>query len=115
MAQRTQVVLEDDLEGGPASETVTFALDGVTYEIDLHEDNAQRLRDDLAPWIAHGRRSGGRKLSRRRGVSAPPPAPAGRRTDIGEVRQWARDHGFQVSDRGRVSTAVQEAYDQAHG
>ena len=57
MAQRIQVILEDDIDGGAAAETVTFALDGVTYEIDLSEDNARKLRDDLATWVGHARRS----------------------------------------------------------
>ena len=51
MVQRTQIVLEDDVDGGPADETVKFGLDGVTYEIDLSKDNAEKLRDVLASWI----------------------------------------------------------------
>ena len=47
VAKRTVVVLEDDLDGGPADETVTFALDGVSYEIDLSSSNAGRLRESL--------------------------------------------------------------------
>lgn len=112
MAQRVQVVLEDDVEGGPASETVTFGIDGVTYEIDLNEENAERLREDLAHWVGHARRSGGRKTSGRRGAPTP---PAASRADVSAVREWARENGFQVSDRGRVSKAVQDAYDKAHG
>lgn len=56
MAQRTRVVLLDDLDGGPAAETVSFALDGVGYEIDLSEEHAAQLRDDLARWVGHARR-----------------------------------------------------------
>src|SRR6476659_1610612 len=64
MAQKVQVVLVDDVDGGDASETVTFALDGVTYEIDLNEDNAAKLRDAFATWVGHGRRVSGRASSR---------------------------------------------------
>ncbi len=109
MAQRMQMVLEDDVDGGEASETVTFGLDGVTYEIDLNDKNARRFRDDLSTWVGHARRSGGRKSTGRRGV-----APAGRRADLSQVRAWARSNGHQVSDRGRVSAVVQDAYDKAH-
>ncbi len=56
MAQRTRVVLVDDLDGGPAAETVRFALDGAAYEIDLSEQHAAQLRDDLARWVGHARR-----------------------------------------------------------
>ena len=63
MAQKVQVLLVDDLDGGEARETVSFALDGVTYEIDLSEANASKMRDQLAKWIGHARRSGGRKMS----------------------------------------------------
>lgn len=110
MAQRTQIVLEDDVDGGNADETVTFALDGATYEIDLSTGNADKLRDSLAPWIGHARKSGGRRSSARRTAAA----GGGRRQDLSAVRSWARSAGHQVSDRGRVSAAVQEAYDKAH-
>ncbi len=110
MAQRTQIVLEDDVDGGTADETVTFGLDGVSYEIDLSAKNANRLRDALATWIGHGRRSGGRRVTGRR-ASAP---SGGRRNDLSSVREWARANGHSVSDRGRVAASVQEAYDKAH-
>lgn len=108
MAQRTLVVIEDDIDKSPAAETVTFGLDGVSYEIDLSESNAAKLRDALAPWVAHGRRSGGRKVSRRGSGGG------GKRPDLGLVRDWARSSGFKVSDRGRISVEVQGAYDAAH-
>lgn len=110
MAQRVQIVLEDDVDGGVASETVTFGLDGVTYEIDLNDKNAARLRDSLSTWVGHARSSSSRRGGRRRASTR----PAGRRSDLSEVREWARNSGFTVSDRGRVSAAVQEAYDKAH-
>ena len=65
MAQHVQVVLVDDLDGGKASETVSFALDGVAYEIDLSDKNAAKLRDALATWVGHARRAGGRSSARR--------------------------------------------------
>ena len=112
MAQRVQIVLEDDLDGGTAAETVTFGLDGVSYEIDLSDKNAGKLRDEFASWIGHARRSGGRRTTSRRVAGGS--SSASSRRDLSAVRAWARANGHQVSDRGRVSAAVQEAYDKAH-
>ena len=105
-----QVVLIDDIDGGPADETVTFALDGVTYETDLSAQHAAELREALAGYIAAARRTGGRAVARRAARRG------GQRAEskAGEVREWARAQGFQVSERGRVSREVQEAYDRAH-
>ncbi len=104
MAQKTIVIVEDDLGGGAADESVTFALDGVTYEIDLSEANARTRRDSLSRYIAAGRRVGG---ARRVGGSAPA------RTDkeqLDAMRRWARENGYEVSSRGRISKVVRDAY-----
>ena len=71
MAKRTITVLQDDLDGSDATETVSFAVDGVSYEIDLNDDNAARLRDDLAVWTAHATRVGGRRRTGSSAASAP--------------------------------------------
>ena len=110
MAQRVEVVLIDDVDGGHAEETVSFALDGVSYEIDLSDKNAKKLRDALAPWTGSARRSGGGRGGRRRSSSA----GGAKRTDLASVREWARANGYQVSDRGRISAEIQAAYDKAH-
>jgi hypothetical protein len=111
MAQRVEVILVDDKDGGSATETVTFALDGVSYEIDLSEKNAKSLRDDFGKWTGFARRSGssstGRRGAGRRSASS-------RRTDLAAVREWARANGHTVSDRGRISAEIQAAYDKAH-
>jgi len=106
MAQRVQVILEDDYDGGSADETVAFSLDGAEYEIDLSSKNAASLRDALAPWTAHARKVGGRR--RRGGKSS-----AGSNSSS-DIRAWAAANGFEVSSRGRVSAEVREAYDKAH-
>jgi hypothetical protein len=105
MAQRVQVILEDDYDGGTAEETVSFALDGAEYEIDLSSENAAGLRDALAPWLAHARKTGGR---RKRGAK-----PAGD-SSTSEIRAWALANGHDVSSRGRVSSELREAYERAH-
>jgi hypothetical protein len=110
MAQRVQYLLVDDIDGGEAVEAVSFSLDGVSYEIDLSAANAKKLRNDLATWVGHARRSGGRKSSHRAGSTA-----GQRRGDLHSVRDWARKNGHQVSDRGRISAGILAAYDKAHG
>ena len=112
MAQRVQVILVDDLNGGEANETVEFALDGVHYEIDLSDDNAAKLRDDFATWIGQARRAGGRRQTRRRGGSAG--TSGGRSDELSKIREWGRENGYKVSSRGRVSQELQDAYAAAH-
>ena len=107
MAQKVHITLEDDLDGGEATETVSFGLDGRTYEIDLNDKNAQALRDSLARYVAAGRRSGGSRAT-----------AAKRRTQVGpsarEIRDWARSNGQKVPDRGRIPADVREAFEASH-
>lgn len=113
MAQRVNVVLVDDLDGGDAAETVSFALDGVDYEIDLSEQHAGELRNALALYIGHGRRTGGRRRkSPGSGAGARAAAPGG--PSAAEIRAWARENGWDVPERGRVAAEVREAYTAAH-
>lgn len=84
MARKTTVVLEDDLDGGPASHGISFALEGVDYEIDLNDSNAAKLRDALAPYVAAGRRTGGRRQQ------AAPAVRGNRAKYLSDVRDWAR-------------------------
>ncbi len=111
MAQKVQITLVDDLDGGEASETIEFSLDGTSYEIDLSAQNAQKLRDSLASYIAEARRSGNRRRGGRTRSSARSSGGAGSASDI---REWARSNGFTVSDRGRVSAEIRRAYEAAH-
>ncbi|WP_129841690.1 Lsr2 family protein [Streptomyces sp. RFCAC02] len=110
MAQKVQVLLLDDLSGGEADETVTFALDGRTYEIDLNAENADKLRNALDPYVKAGRRAGGR-ASRARGRAAS--SGGGSNQDTAAIRAWARENGHKVNDRGRIPADVLEAYKKA--
>jgi hypothetical protein len=115
MAQKVHIVLEDDLDGSEASETVSFALDGTSYEIDLNEDNAAKLRDALALYIGHGRKvsgGGGRRGGRRGATGAG--ASGGGGTSAKEIREWARENGHEVPERGRIPAEVRSAYESAH-
>lgn len=107
MAQIREVRLVDDLDGSQGTETVNFALDGRSLEIDLNEANAARLRDVLAPYVAAARRAGSATVSQsrsRRGTGA-----ADRKVNAA-VREWARNQGMKVSERGRIPSDVIEAY-----
>jgi len=117
MAQKIHIVLEDDLDGSEATETVSFGLDGTSYEIDLNDEHAEELRGALATYVGHARKvsgtrrgggggGGGRRSS---GSSSNGSGPSAK-----EVREWARENGYEVPDRGRVSAEVREAYDAAH-
>ncbi|MFJ7337755.1 Lsr2 family protein [Streptomyces sp. NPDC101110] len=111
MAQKVQVLLVDDLDGGEADETVTFALDGKTYEIDLTTSNADKLRGLLEPYVKGGRRTGGR-ASGGRGKAR---ATSSGSQDTAAIRAWAKENGYEVNDRGRVPATIREAYEKANG
>lgn len=109
MAQKVEVHLEDDLDGGPADHTLTFALDGKDYEIDLSDANAEKLREALRPFAEAGRkatRSSGPRNTRSRAVGSGP--------DTAKIRAWAMENGYEISDRGRIHQTVREAYYAAH-
>ena len=113
MAQKVLVQLVDDLDGTSSNDiaTVTFGLDGVSYEIDLNEDNATNLRDHLSEFIASARRTGGRV---KRGSAVGGSTGSGRnREQTQAIREWAKKNGHDVSDRGRIPAAVIAAFDAA--
>ena len=111
MAQKVLVEMLDDIDGTPAAHTVPFALDGITYEIDLSDDNAAALRDELARYIGAARRTGGRKVRVATGQSTAPTASDRERNQ--QIRAWANANGYEVSERGRLSSEVITAFEQA--
>jgi len=104
MAQKITVALEDDLDGGPADETVRFGLGGVQYAIDLNKKNARAFRKQLAPFVEHARKAG-------RGQRRPRTASTRQRS--GDIRAWAKGQGIPVSARGRIPASVVEQYEAA--
>lgn len=112
MAQKVTVQLVDDLDNGPADETVLFSLDGVAYEIDLSKKNASAFRDSLAPYVGPARKLGGRSATGRGPARRPRNASGDNRT--AEIREWARKNGHKVNERGRLSGSIVEAFDKAH-
>lgn len=109
MAQRTIVSFLDDFDGTEATGTVTFALDGTAYEIDLSDKNAATLRDGLAPFVAAARKVKGAKGAK--GTKAPAKPADGKPA---KVREWAAANGVEVNEKGRVPASVVEAYDAAN-
>lgn len=107
MAQKVKIILVDDLDEGVADETVRFALDGVTYEMDLSSGNASNLRTALEPFIAKARKTSTGRPARGRGAAA-------RNQDSAKIRQWARENGYTVNSRGRIQAEIQEAYQKAN-
>lgn len=107
MARKIIQQLVDDIDGtelGPGEgESILFAIGGTGYEIDLSNENADKLRQALAPYIAKSRRVA---AGRARGIRPPQ-----RRPDVGAIREWARSNGFEISERGRLSAEIVNAYD----
>lgn len=117
MAQKTVVTMIDDLTGEEAEHisAVEFALDGVTYQLDLSDENAAKLRDTLARYAGAGRRIGGRRRAARRvQASAKGGATGYNRETLKSIREWAKQNGHSVSDRGRLSAEVLTAWEAAH-
>jgi hypothetical protein len=111
MAKKVTVVEElvDDVDGGKAETTVSFALDGTSYEIDLNTKNAAKLRDALAPWVGHARKAGrgGKASGRKGGRTHVGPDPA-------TVRKWAASKNLKVSARGRIPGDVLAKFNAAN-
>lgn len=106
MVQKVNIVLEDDIDGTAADETVTFGLDGTTYEIDLSAANAAKLRDALGLYTGHGRKvttSGSRRRAAKAGGDTG--------TSAREIRDWARSNGHSVPERGRIPADVRAAFE----
>lgn len=105
--QKTVVTLIDDTDGTEASETITFAVDGRNYTLDLNEENAAKFRAALEPWIGSARKAG-----------APPAKPKVRgaldRAQAQAIREWAQAQGLHVGDRGRIPATVQKAWEDGH-
>jgi hypothetical protein len=104
VAKQVSVSFIDDLDGSDAAESVTFSLDGRGYEIDLSGDNAAKLRDALAPFVAGARRAG------RTAGPARVQRMVDNRGQSSAIRQWARDNGHDLADRGRIPANVIDAY-----
>lgn len=109
MAQKISILLVDDIDGSDAVETVRFGLDGTQYEIDLSSEHAEELRALAAPYVRSARKTSGSGRGSARTRNA-----AGNGTDSGKIRDWAKDRGIKVNDRGRVPADVVTQYEAAN-
>ncbi|MFC4856791.1 histone-like nucleoid-structuring protein Lsr2 [Actinophytocola glycyrrhizae] len=112
MAQKVLVQLVDDLDGTSSQDvsTVLFGLDGVSYEIDLSDANAERLRESLTEYVESARRIGGRI---KRGTRPAQPGKSANSGEAGQIREWALESGYELAGRGRIPSHVVEAYKEA--
>jgi hypothetical protein len=111
VAQKVQTLFIDDIDGGEAEGTVRFALDGAEYEIDLSAQHSDELHKALTNYITHARKVAGAQRQR---------AARGRRSaasslDTAKVREWAKQNGLDIKDRGRVPADVVEKYQASVG
>lgn len=105
MAQRVQILLEDDIDGSEASQTIAFALDGTSYEIDLNDKHATALRKAMSAYVDHARKAanGHGTARKRRSTSIAGHTPR-------EIRDWARTNNIEVPERGRIPGDVKEQF-----
>ncbi|HZN74459.1 MAG TPA: Lsr2 family protein [Micromonosporaceae bacterium] len=117
MARREIVVLEDDLDGGDAAETVKFGLDGVQYEIDLNSKNAGKLREAISPYVTAGRRvgRGGLTIGGRAASARSRGGATSDREQNKAIRSWAKKAGKPISDRGRIPQEIVDEYHKKAG
>jgi hypothetical protein len=118
VAKIVQETLVDDLDGSSADETVTFALDGTSYEIDLSKGNAKKLRDAVSSYVGSARKVGGGRVGRPRGRVGRPraaaTAAASGAAPTSEIRAWAKAKGLKVNERGRIPADVIAKYEAAN-
>ncbi len=109
MAKRTVILLEDDIGGSEANETLSFALDGTEYEIDLNNEHANELRQTLERFTTAARKTAGRSIRPAARKSSSQGAPNAK-----AVRLWAIENGLQVNTRGRIQSDIVEKFEAAH-
>jgi len=117
VAQRVQVILVDDLDGGQADETVKFGLDGFAYEIDLSHEHAGTLREALTDYVNVARKLGRYSVSGKAATTNAAPksrAPIDREQNKA-IREWAARVGKKISDRGRIAQSIVDEYNASAG
>lgn len=105
--RKYQVILVDDIDGSEAAKTVQFAYSGKEYEIELSEENIARLEEALEPFISNGRRVTSKRGGGRGRRGGAPSRSA-------QIREWAREQGIPVPDRGRIPNDVMKQFEEAH-
>ena len=112
MAQQFQVQYIDDLDGsnlGSVANTISFAFEGKEYSIDLSDENAAQFREVMAPYV-----NSGHPVTRSKAKLARKSSGRSSAGDTKAIREWARDNGYEVSDRGRIPAGIVEAFAAAN-
>lgn len=106
MATVTTTHVVDDIDGTDGASTIRFSIGRSRYEIDLSEENLEKLYEVLSPYISKARKDPSARGAGKRG--------AARRGDQTTIREWARENGIEVNARGRISNDLVERYNAAH-
>jgi hypothetical protein len=115
MAQKVIREFIDDIDGSEAERTFTFAVDGTHYEIDLSSQNIKEFHEAIAGFVESARKVKAGGAGRRAGRTGPSITGSGRsREQTQAVREWARQQGHSINDRGRIPASIQQAFDLAH-
>ena len=115
MAQKVTCEFVDDIDGSQAERTLSFALDGTPYEIDLSSHNIKEFHEAIAGFVESARKIKASGPGRRARMTSPPTSGSSRsREHVQAVREWARQQGHSINDRGRIPASIQQAFDQAH-
>ena len=115
MVKKVTVTLVDDMDDVPADETISIGLDGTWYEIDLSESNAADLREHMDKWIHHARRvtsRGNSEPGTATTAGRSRPRGAADRARSAAIREWAKEQGFEISERGRISSEIVRAWER---
>ena len=106
--KKTKKIVEvvDDFDGTPADQTVRFAFNGASYEIDLTRAHFEEFAEAIQPYIKVGRKTGS---TRRRGNAGNP----AQRLETAKIRAWAKEEGYELSERGRIPASIVEDYRKA--
>ena len=113
MAQKVSREFIDDIDGSEAERTFTFAVDGTNYEIDLSSQNIKEFNEAIAGFVENARKVKASRTGRRAYKTSS--SDSGRsREQTQAIREWARQQGHSINDRGRIPTSIQQAFDQAH-
>ena len=113
MAQKVSREFIDDIDGSEVERTFTFAVDGTNYEIDLSSQNIKEFNEAIAGFVESARKVKASGTGRRAHKTST--SDSGRsREQTQAVREWARQQGHSINDRGRIPASIQQAFDQAH-
>ncbi|WP_295626482.1 Lsr2 family protein [uncultured Corynebacterium sp.] len=117
MARKEFIQYIDDLDGTPLKDdevkVVRFGYKGRNYHLDLSESNAEKFDELLRPYVEKATLDGAAAASGRPKRGSNPNSTKQReRNRI--IRQWAKDRGMDVADRGALPKSIVDEYEASH-